>query len=99
MYIRAPSGTLRLQGAEIKKAKDFKYLESTGHVEWEKSDKGHKVAEEEEGDDCWSKQANGSVLCRNFDSLLKVQRVLFGLIYDFFLPVGLTPSQLPSYIC
>lgn len=36
MHIRAPSGTLRLQGAEIKKAEDFKCLESTGHVEWEK---------------------------------------------------------------
>lgn len=57
-----------------------------------KSDKGHKVAEEEAGDDCWSKQANGSLLCQNFDSLLKVQRVLFGLIYDFF-PTRWSDSQ------
>lgn len=43
IYIRAPSGTLRLQEAEIKKAEDFKYLESTGqsNVEWgKKSEKG-----------------------------------------------------------
>lgn len=50
MYIRAPSGTLRLQGAEIKKAEDLKYLESTGHVEWKNVTKGLK----------WQKRMQGT---------------------------------------
>lgn len=82
VHVSSPSVTLRLQGTEIKKEEDFKYLESTGHVDWRKK-KCIKWQKRMQGTTAEVSSVMDNYSVRNFDFLLKVQCVQFGFIYDF----------------